>query len=64
MSKFINVQQPPKSSVVYVVYAVDQKKVYILSSSSSSELISDLMLPVPLLTLKNKPMISCDSSPD
>jgi hypothetical protein len=33
MSKFINVQQPPKSSVVYVVYAVDQKKVYILSRS-------------------------------
>jgi hypothetical protein len=33
MSNSINIQQPPKSSVVYVVYAVDQKKVYILSRS-------------------------------
>ena len=32
MSKFINFQ-PPKSSVVYVVYAVGQKRVYILSRS-------------------------------
>ena len=32
MCKFIN-SQPPKSSVVYVVYAVDQKRVYILSRS-------------------------------
>jgi hypothetical protein len=31
---FINsIEQPPKSSVVYVVYAVDQKRIYILSRS-------------------------------
>jgi hypothetical protein len=33
MSNLINVEQPPKSSVVYVVFAVDQKRVYILSRS-------------------------------
>ena len=34
MSYFINsIEQPPKSSVVYVVYAVDQKRIYILSRS-------------------------------
>jgi hypothetical protein len=33
MSNIINVEQPPKSSVVYVVFAVDQERVYILSRS-------------------------------
>jgi hypothetical protein len=33
MSNLITVEKPPKSSVVYVVYALDQERVYILSRS-------------------------------